>query len=38
VLVGEAPQPSPLRPLLGPLLGLAVAAPAGYVFGLVLLS
>jgi hypothetical protein len=37
-LVGETAEPSPLRPLLGPLLALAVAAPAGYVFGLVLLS
>ncbi len=37
-LVGEEPEASPLRPLLGPLLGLAVAAPAGYVFGLVLLN
>ena len=37
-LVGDEPEASPLRPLLGPLLGLAVAAPAGYVFGLVLLS
>jgi hypothetical protein len=37
-LVGDVPAPSPLRPLLGPLLGVAVAAPAGYVFGLVLLS
>lgn len=37
-LVGDPVEPSPLRPLLGPLLGLAVAAPAGYVFGLVLLS
>src|SRR5215218_3023231 len=34
-MVGDAPAASPLRPLLGPLLGLAVAAPAGYVFGLV---
>lgn len=37
-MVGEPAQTSPLRPVLGPLLGLAVAAPAGYVFGLVLLS
>jgi hypothetical protein len=37
-LVGDEPERSPLRPLLGPLLGLAVAAPAGYVFGLVLLN
>jgi hypothetical protein len=37
-LVGEQQDATPLRPLLGPLLGLAVAAPAGYVFGLVLLT
>jgi len=37
-MVGETAETSPLRPLLGPLLGLAVAAPAGYVFGLVLLT
>ncbi len=37
-MVGEVPEPSPLRPLIGPLLGMAVAAPAGYVFGLVLFS
>lgn len=37
-LVGDEPAPSPLRPLLGPLLGIAVAAPAGYVFGLILLT
>jgi hypothetical protein len=37
-MVGEPPQASPVCAVLGPLLGLAVAAPAGYVFGLVLLS
>ncbi|MDQ1646368.1 MAG: hypothetical protein QOJ50_2552 [Cryptosporangiaceae bacterium] len=35
----EAPRPQPpLRPLLGPLLGLALAAPAGYVFGLLIFA
>lgn len=37
-IVEQSAQPSPWRPLLGPLLGVSVAAPAGYVFSLVLFA
>ncbi len=37
-LAGDGQRPHVLAPVLGPLFALAVAAPAGYVFGLVLLS
>jgi hypothetical protein len=37
-LIDPPAERSPLRPLLGPLLGVAFAAPAGYVFGLLVLG
>ena len=37
-IVEQGAQPSRWRPVLGPLLGVSVAAPAGYVFSLVLFS
>jgi hypothetical protein len=37
-IVEQRPEPTPWRPVLGPLLGVSVAAPAGYVFSLVLFS
>jgi hypothetical protein len=37
-LLATSDAPSPLRPLLGPLLGVAFAAPAGYVFGLLVFA